>query len=90
MIDLGLTDKQKKDLDNWKKECYVLGVELQKKEIQNPGFEYTSSWDIGYPYTGAIGGQFTYLITPTSLGDIVVVEDAITNRELNLTDYEVW
>lgn len=39
---------------------------------------------------GAIGGRFTYSITPTGLGLIVKVIDNVTKKELDVTDYENW
>jgi len=41
-------------------------------------------------YYGAIGGGFTYHFTPTSLGCIVQIENAITKAVLDLTDYDNW
>lgn len=39
---------------------------------------------------GAIGGRLTYKFTPTSLGVAIAVHDALTNEELDLTDYASW
>ena len=42
-------------------------------------------------YAGAIGGQFTYEFTPTSVGDIVRVRDNLVECAagvLDLTDYD--
>lgn len=41
-------------------------------------------------YYGAIGGELTYLFTPTSLGVVVRVKHAVTGAELDLTDYASW
>ncbi len=41
-------------------------------------------------YTGAIGGRYTYSFTPTSIGLVVKVKDAITGEEIDLTDYDMW
>lgn len=38
----------------------------------------------------AMGEQFTYCFTPTSLGVIVVVKCGITKTEIDLTNYEEW
>lgn len=38
----------------------------------------------------AMGEQYTYCFTPTSLGTIVVVRCGITNTKIDLTDYESW
>jgi hypothetical protein len=44
----------------------------------------------GLPYSGAIGGQFTYCFTNTGLGQIIVVKDNISGKEINLTDFDNW
>jgi hypothetical protein len=41
-------------------------------------------------YTGAIGGRFTYEFTPTSLGVVVKVSDAVDKTSIDLTEYENW
>lgn len=41
-------------------------------------------------YCGAIGGELTYSFTPTSLGCILKVTDELTNKTIDLTDYDVW
>lgn len=44
----------------------------------------------GEPYYGATGGGVTYTFTPTSLGDILVVKEATTGKELNVSDALEW
>ncbi len=44
----------------------------------------------GMPVGGAIGGRYTYSFTPTGIGTIVKVHDAISKETLDLTDYENW
>ena len=39
---------------------------------------------------GAIGGRITYCFTATGLGIILVVKDAVTKQELNVTDFDNW
>lgn len=39
-------------------------------------------------YVGAIGGQFSFIFTPTSLGITVVVTDG--EEKLDITNYEEW
>lgn len=41
-------------------------------------------------YAGAIGGQFTFTFTITSIGQIVTVIDSASNEELTLTDFDEW
>lgn len=85
-----LNDAELEKFEAWEKEIYKKGVKLQKKTMKNPDSFVKECWKDGYPYTGAIGGQFMFIITQTSLGPTLVVKDAITNEELNLTDYDMW
>jgi len=39
---------------------------------------------------GPIGGRYTYSFTPTTLGTVIKVTDAITKEELDATEYESW
>ena len=39
---------------------------------------------------GCIGGRFTYKITHTTLGTVVIVVDNITKEELDISNYEDW
>lgn len=42
-------------------------------------------------YAGASGGRFTYSFTPTSLGVVVKVHDAMEQQDtIDLTDYDSW
>jgi hypothetical protein len=41
-------------------------------------------------YTGAIGGQFTFEFTNTSLGQIASVYDNVSKERLVLTDFDTW
>lgn len=41
-------------------------------------------------YEGAIGGRFTYMFTPTSLGIVIKVQDGVTRDILDVTDYDTW
>lgn len=86
-----LSEKEVAKLAEWTKEVYAKGVELQRATVVDPDPDtYGFCWENGFPYTGAIGGQFTYSITPTSIGTIVVVEDAVTGEELDITDYGMF
>lgn len=38
---------------------------------------------------GAIGGEFTYCMTPTSIGIVYVVEHS-NGDSFNLTNYDLW
>ena len=88
-----LTSSQVKKIEAWQKQVYARGVELQQKTISPSDSFYSvykESWDMGYPYTGAIGGQFEYVFVPTSIGVTAKVRDLVTDETLNITDYENW
>jgi len=40
--------------------------------------------------TSAIGGQFTYQFTPTTLGLGISIKDNISGEVCDLSDYEGW
>lgn len=40
-------------------------------------------------YVGAIGGEYTYCFTPTSLGIICVVKHS-SGKKINLTNFDEW
>jgi len=70
-----LTTKQSKQVDRF--------IKKQTKIIQRLE-------NNGLARTGAIGGAFTYHITPTSIGVVVKIEDTVTLTELDVTDYDSW
>lgn len=39
---------------------------------------------------GAIGGAVTYYFTPTSIGVVIKVKNAINGQEIDLSEYETW
>lgn len=43
-----------------------------------------------FPYSGAIGGSFSYIITPTSIGQSIVIRDNASGKEEDVTDYNNW
>ncbi len=38
-------------------------------------------------YTGAIGGRYTYSMTPTTLGCVYIVRDNLLKEDCDITDY---
>jgi len=70
-----LTDEQSKKLQTW--------IEEQDAKIaKNQGKDSA--------YYGCIGGGYSYMFTPTTLGCAIVVKNNITKEEINLTDYDSW
>lgn len=65
-----------------------------KFEINNKELEKLNKWlktkDI-YKYSGTSGGRFTYSFTPTSIGTVITVSDAMEQKDkIDITDYENW
>jgi hypothetical protein len=87
-----LDDDQVKHYYAWSKQTTKLAIEKQKAGFAGLDIPavYQECWDAGYPYGGAIGGAHTFSFTHTSLGTICKVKDAITDQELDLTDYGSW
>lgn len=44
----------------------------------------------GFCAQGAIGGQFTYEFTPTTLGVVQKVSNIANGQELDVTEYGDW
>ncbi len=40
--------------------------------------------------TTTAGGRYTYCFTPTGIGTIAILQDCITKKEIDLTDYDNW
>jgi len=38
----------------------------------------------------AIGGRYTYEFTPTGVGIVVKIKDAVTKEALDVSDYDLW
>ena len=89
-MEFKLSKEQRKKLQEWKIRVAKAGIDKQREVVRDPGWEYKTSWELGHPYTGAIGGGITYCFTPTSLGVSVVVKDQVTKLEIDLTEYEHW
>lgn len=87
---INLTQKQVDKLDSWVKEQAKIALERQKETVKNPSYGFISSWEMGYPYEGAIGGSLTYHVTPTSMGVIIKASHSMTDNEIDLTEYEDW
>ena len=49
-----------------------------------------ADWESGLPYGGAIGGFYSYIFTPTSIGTTVIARHNGTGVEKNITDYSDW
>ena len=82
---------QKKKLKEWTKIQNDLAIDIQKQTIdpKNSSYGYyVENWNIGYPYTGAIGVDLEYSFRPASIGMFLIVRHIITNNTIDLTDYD--
>ncbi len=76
-----VSEEQHQKIERWLNDVVI--PHLRKKKPK--AFRYGDQ-----PYYGAIGGGLTYSFTPTGLGEILVVTEALSKMELNLTDYDSW
>ncbi|MBD2201740.1 hypothetical protein H6G33_10315 [Calothrix sp. FACHB-1219] len=60
----------------------------QEQWILNSWSSHRWQFEKGMPYNGAIGEAVTYKISPTSLGEIVVLEYG--DERIDVTDYDCW
>ena len=88
---ISLTEAQNKLLNEFVDEQRAIAVEEQKRNLIGVPTSVTlACWEQGYPYTGATGGDLTYLITPTSIGVIIKVRYNPTTEIIDLTDYDLF
>ena len=78
--------KMKKKLDEMSSE-YYRGFPITEKENKKIA-EWMDKITEGEPEMKitAIGGRFTYVFTPTSIGTIGVIKDSVTRKELQFRE----
>jgi hypothetical protein len=83
----GLNVAEQAAVDEW-----TASLRAEIMAIQNKGSKRSPFKDImgSEPYYGATGGGLTYAFTPTSLGTICVVTEAITKKSLNVAEATDW
>lgn len=74
-----ITREQRKIIDAWHKKIQKRIIK-QDKSKEDPVLK-------GYVYYGTVGGGLRYIFIPTSIGDIVKVQECITGEELDITEY---
>ena len=89
LIQYKLDEKQCERLDEWLEQQNQAVLEKQKKSMSDEEFKHLTM-NGKYPYSGAIGGAVTYILTHTSLGSIIKVQHGFTNEVLDLTNYDEW
>lgn len=65
-------------------------IESLKPEIMSIQGDTYGSISPGTPYYGAISGGLTYSFIPTGLGNIIIVKESITKKELNVSHALEW
>jgi hypothetical protein len=88
-----LNDVELANFEKWKEFIIPVSIEYQKRSIKvtDPFYEdYAMCWGMGFPYCGAIGGQFSFRFSTTSIGTTVVVIDNVTKAEYNITDWSCF
>lgn len=83
----GLNRAEQGAVDEWTASLRAEIMSIQKRGSAGTGFEDIMADE---PYYGATGGGLTYAFTPTSLGTICVVTEAITKKSLNVADATDW
>jgi len=66
----------------WK---YLISTNLDEKEKEKASL-FIKEKEV--KYVGAIGGQFTFTFTPTSIGTIKTIIDNVSGEKCDLTDYD--
>ena len=61
---------------------------LTDKEVSKLEKFYNDHQDC--PFTSAIGGKYTFIITPTGIGQCIVIKCNSCNEEVDITDFESW
>lgn len=79
VLTFGLNVAEKAVVDEWLKSLLP--------EIKAKGGRLEAD---GTPYYGAMGGGVSYHFLSTGLGDIITVKEAITGKELNVTEALGW
>jgi len=84
----GLNRAEQGAVDAWYKSLLPEILAIQKPGLAKSGLSDIVGDD--EPYYGATGGGLSYTFIPTSLGTIITVKEAITGKELNVSDACDW
>lgn len=84
----GLNRAEERCIQEWERSLLPLILAIQKPGRKAMGID--DIVDIDEPYYGAIGGGLSYTFTPTGLGTIITVKEAITCKTLNVTEALDW
>jgi hypothetical protein len=84
-----ITKEQQIKIDLWLKQQDKFALESQKLLMSEQEFEDLTCGG-KHPYCGAISGGIQYTFIPTSIGTICKIKHSLTNKELDITDYDIW
>jgi hypothetical protein len=84
----GLNVAEAGAINEWVESLRPEILAIQKAGSAKSGIDDTITG--GEPYYGATGGGLSYTFIPTSLGTIITVKEAITGKELNVSDALGW
>jgi hypothetical protein len=65
-----------------------LNFTLTDKEISELEKFYNDHQDC--PFASALGGKYTFIITPIGIGQCTIVKCNSCNEKLDITDFESW
>lgn len=78
-----LSETQRQKFRDWKER--ITPKILARQAVEGDDFMRRLATR-GEIYAGAVGGNFTYKITPTTIGDIIEVTECISGETLDLSE----
>ena len=83
-LTFNVSQEELDELEKFWKDC-----DRREYEAQKEAGDLGPLGDLGKPYHGAIGGSFSYVITPTSIGHIIIgrYEGRYIKEEKNVTNF---
>jgi hypothetical protein len=78
------------DTDDRHRADYCTSMTFELNTVENDNLDRFLKRHKKCYFETAIGGQFRYMFTPTSLGNVVRVYCCICKKEEDITDYDAW
>ena len=90
MMKFELDKAQMAQIDAWLKDTVYPAVIAKQKKSRDlrRNANAADCWEMGYPYSGAIGGGLTYEFSNTSIGQVQAARYG--DFRIDLTDYSLW
>lgn len=83
-----LDDEGKAAMKQWYDDQAAKMLAEQKAKLgKKADSVYKFCWDNGHAYTGAVGGVYTYNITPTSIGEFFSIRNSMTGDVFDLAQF---